>query len=238
MNEDYKQNKDVDIYIINFNTPELVNFLIRSIIKNVKSLFYRIIVLDNSTVKKFSLDESIDLKGYSVLILDNTEKKLFNTDIFVEKYSKVESNNNYASFRHAISIQWILDTAKKDDIILLDSDTVVKRDIDFVEDEYITIADVTTDKIKNRFLPFIQYFNIKKIQQFQLKYLDVDRMRGGENIENSKKYDTGASFYEDIVQRKIPYNTINYNVYIDHLKGGSWLDKNDKEFIENEKMYV
>ena len=231
-----KHNKNVDIYITNFNTTELVNLLIRSIIKNVKSLRYRIIVVDNSTLKKFSLDESINLEGHSVQILDNTEKKLFDTDMFVEKYSKVDSKNNYASFRHAIAIQWILDTAEND-VVLLDSDVVIKRDIDFIDEKYVTVADTGSNDFKVRFLPFIQYFNIKKIQGFHLKYLDIDRMHGGRNAANSKKYDTGASFYEDIIQRKIAYKTINHNVYVDHLKGGSWLGKNKEEFIEKESVY-
>lgn len=232
-----KHNKDVDIYITNFNTTELVNLLIRSIIKNVRSLRYRIKVVDNSTLKKFSLDESIDLEGHSVHILDNTERKLFDTDMFVKKYSRVDSKNNYASFRHAIAIQWIIDTAEKDNIILLDSDVVIKRDINFVEDKYITIADTGSNGLKTRFLPFIQYFNIKKIRSLKLKYLDIDRMHGGRNIMNSRKYDTGASFYEDVINKKLPYNTINHNVYVDHLKGGSWLGKNKEEFIEKESVY-
>lgn len=232
-----KHNKKVDIYITNFNTTDLVNLLIRSIIKNVRSLRYRIMVVDNSTLEKFSLDKSIDLEGHSVKVLDNTGKKLFDTDMLIKRYSRVESNNNYASLRHAIAIQWILDTAEND-VILLDSDVVIKRDIDFIGDKYFTVADVGCNAVNiRRFLPFIQYFDIKKIREYRLRYLDIDRMHGGRNAENSKKYDTGASFYEDVIRKKIPYKVINHNVYIDHLKGGSWMGKDKEEFIKKESVY-
>ena len=51
--------------VINYNTSELVNALIRSIRKHVRSIAYNIIVFDNSTIDKFHCPDN-------VILLNNT----------------------------------------------------------------------------------------------------------------------------------------------------------------------
>jgi hypothetical protein len=47
----------------------------------------------------------------------------------------------------------------------------------------------------------------------------------------SDKYDTGGSFYEDIINLNLPYKQITYTNYINHFKGGSWND-----YIKNKEI--
>lgn len=225
----YVIERTVTFAIVNYNTPILTNALVRSIQKHVKDIGYEIVVLDNSDQEKFIQHSS------KVKVLDNTENKLIDFQKLIQKHSTVESGNNYASLKHALSIQYLLDNIQSDDMILLDSDVLLKRNIDFIDHYYVTIAQVQDTKWKRRFAPYIQYFNVKKIRECGLRYLDLNRMHGGSNKENSKRYDTGASFYEDVAARKLPFRTIPANTYIVHLGSGSWKNVNYKKFLTNNK---
>ena len=205
----------VGIAIINYNTNALVNALIKSIKKNVKSVDYDIIVFDNSTNEKFKCPNGIKL-------IDNTKNNLIDFAKNIKETSCVPSANNYASYKHAMTVQFLLNTLQYDDLIFLDSDVLLKKDIDFIDQKYAIIADYPDKKIKPRFIPFIMYINKKKIQQKNIKYLDIYRMHGGADEHNSHLYDTGCSFYEDVIEARLPIKKIIYGKYVVHFGGGSW----------------
>ena len=78
-------------------------------------------------------------------------------------------------------------------------------------------------------MPFLQYFNVHNIRKNSLRYFDqtrITQLKGGDDT-----YDTGASFFEDIVTNKLKYETINTGQFIRHLAGGSWKDVDRKSFI-------
>ena len=66
----------------------------------------------------------------------------------------MKSNNNYASFKHAMTVQFLIDNLSYDHIVLLDSDTLVKKDFDFIDQSFITVAGLQENKIKHRFKPY------------------------------------------------------------------------------------
>lgn len=41
-----------------------------------------------------------------------------------------------------MTIQWLIDNIGYDGMVLLDSDVIVKRNIDFINSKYITVADI------------------------------------------------------------------------------------------------
>lgn len=205
----------VGIVIINYNTNALVNALIKSIKKNVKSIDYDIIVFDNSTSEKFTCPNDVKL-------IDNTKNSLINFTKIIKETSCVPSSNNYASYKHAMTVQFLLNILQYDDLVFLDSDILLKRDIDFIDQRFAVIADYPDKKFKPRFIPFIMYINQSKIKSKNIKYLDIYRMHGGANAHNSCIYDTGCSFYEDVSKAKLPVKKINYEEYIVHFGGGSW----------------
>lgn len=114
--------------------------------------------------------------------------------------------------------------------MLFDSDTILKRDIDFVDDTSITAADIE-QPLKNtlyrgmfwkkRFLPYVQMFNVDLIKQHNLKYIDYAKICGLNSPSDGKLYDTGAYFYECVANLSLPYKTISHKEYITHLKGKS-----------------
>ena len=68
-----------------------------------------------------------------------------------------------------MSIQYFIDRFAHDNLLLLDSDIILKKDIDFCDDDYITAAEIEFNRlgadhpgeVEIRFRPFIEYFNVK-----------------------------------------------------------------------------
>lgn len=238
-----KHNPSIVFYSTNFNTTKLENAMIKSIMKNVTGWNYKIVVIDNSDRTPFELDKDIDRS--LVEVIDNTREQVIPTSFLIKNITAVQSLNNYASLRHAIVIQWIINNCGVDRFVLFDSDIILKKNIDFVDSKILTAAGIAFNGSKKRFTPFLQYFNVHDIKEKKIKYLDINRMHGGANPKNSELYDTGASFYEDVVNRKKKFRILNNDEYIEHLGGGSGGYRQNKrkltveEFLKkNEKYYV
>ena len=71
-------------------------------------------------------------------------------------------------------------------------------------------------------------FNIKQIKDNGLKYFDMRRIHGIYGPNDGFLYDTGASFYEDVVKRKLKHRRIDYLDYIYHLQSASFRDNSAK----------
>ena len=126
MKQSLTNKNKVGIVIINYNTNALVDALIKSIKKNVKSIDYDIVVFDNSTREKFTCPNDIKL-------IDNTKNSLINFAKIIKETSCVQSSNNYASYKHAMTMQFLLNILQYNDLVFLDSDTLLQRDIDFID---------------------------------------------------------------------------------------------------------
>ena len=66
-----------------------------------------------------------------------------------------------------------------------------KKDIDFIDDSYCTIADVGEDFNIPRFLPMIQYINVEEFRKNNLIFCDPERIRFGLNFSHNG-WDTDA----------------------------------------------
>lgn len=221
----YLNSTFVTIAICNFNTTKLTNDCIISIIKNIKSFKYKIIIFDNSDKNPFKLDPSINAND--IIIIDNTTNKYLNFNKMIVSCFNRQSHNNHASAKHCYSIQYLLNICTSKYMILLDSDIIVKQDFDFIDDNILTSADIQNRPIDfrnkkyiSRFVPFVQFFNVNLIKQNNIKYFDAKRI--GENYYNNCIYDTGSSFYEDITKKRLPYKKIDFKKYVNHLNAGSW----------------
>ena len=207
---------NIIIAIINYNTNDYTNNCIKSILDKCSLKNYKILVFDNSD--KINFDNI-----YKVDVIDNTESKIIDFSEYL-KNAKEYTLNNYGSAKHTITIDYMIKKIGVDNILLFDSDTILLRDIDFIDVKYITIADListTYSRFYNRrFLPFIQYFNCKKINDHKLDYYDKNRMLGVS--KNDYLYDTGSSFYEDVLKLDSEFKRIKYKDYIIHYGRKSW----------------
>ena len=91
---------DLTIAICNFNTTDLTNACIDSVIAHIKNINYRIIVLDNSDEIPYTNATCKDIK-----ILDNTKQQLLNFDNALAKFIwNNHAHSNNGSFKHTYSI--------------------------------------------------------------------------------------------------------------------------------------
>lgn len=210
-------NINTTVFICNFNTTALTDACIKSIFQNFTSNPFKVVVLDNSDICPYQTTLPNKFQ-----IIDNTTQKYIDFDAIIKQFAKVSSANNYASLKHCVSIQFLLNICTTRYAMLFDSDTKLLRDIDFISDEIISAFDIHNNGSKLRALPYIQFFNIDMFKSSKIKYFDPNRMHGGSNLIASHKYDTGASFFEDIKKMHLPYRQINYSNYIWHKKRGSW----------------
>ena len=223
----------ITIAICNFNTTELTTNCIKSIFKNSKLNNIKFIILDNSySNNAFQMSDA--LNSMDIRVIDNTHGKIIDFNSALKKFSKIpiKANNN-GSLKHCLSIQFLLNICRSRDLLLFDSDTLLLKNIDFINPSYITVADLEKKDdpctrspsgkylSETRFLPFIQYFNCELINKNQLKYFYPDRIHGGLTFSGNY-YDTGASFYEDVINKNLIFKRINYKEYIKHLDHGSW----------------
>ena len=230
------------VSIVNFNTTLYTNAAIMTVIENSKLDDYQIIVFDNSSKYKYRpLSVFKDLCQLDVI--DNTQGQVLDINAIQEHCFKLKSPNNYASAKHAASIQYLIDTCPCDNMILLDSDILLKKEIDFIDERIITAAHyykyIKFNKMCARFEPYIQYFNIKMLRNagIGIKYFDPYRMHGCLKEENDC-YDTGASFLEDVVRMKFPFRKIEYKDYVLHCGAASWTTHINKNFIIEISKFV
>ena len=215
-----------NIVIIHYNTPRLTEALIKSINKNVKDAI--VYIFDNSDKEPFTA------KFNNVKLIDNTKGDIINFDDWLKKYPDREKTsakkNNFASAKHAYSIQKCMDIINEN-FILLDSDILLKKDIsDMFSDENVFVGSTEFWKarigvakhVKERAIPYICFINVNKCKEYDIKYFDDKRIYG--LTSNGDNYDTGASFLEDIKKKKIAWKKISIIPLIVHYKAGSWVE--------------
>ena len=230
----------LNVFMVNFNTTELTNFAIKSIIQNAGLENYTINVIDNSNRISFTT------RNKQINILDNTKGQLIDVNKMVLDNLKglPYKKGKYGSYMHCATIQYILDNF--DNVLLFDSDIVVKKKIDFIDENAIGCFHIEKPRIDSwgfhvaeRAVPFIQYFNTKLIKELGIRYLDNDRICcGNVPMKTKEVYDTGASFLED-VKKFSNYKTFDFNDYINHLRAASWQgNRNITRFMQQNSRYV
>lgn len=218
-------------FIVNYNTSKLINLLIKSIHKFVKSIDYDIWIFDNSDKEHLILEEPWE----DVHILDNTKGQLVDYNKELKKYVEMKYFKNFAGFislKHALAVQYgLLDTEISDNFILCDSDVLFINDIDFLTNaDKITIGSIETKAGDiERLAPYMCYINRSLVNKFGISYFDSLRFHGCKRKNGTTRtgYDTGASFLEDC-KTKAGNNLISviniYN-YCIHLGSGSRTDR-------------
>ena len=232
----------VSFFVVNFNTKKLITLLIASIHKNVTSFDYDIWVFDNSDHEKLELDSS----WTDVHVIDNTRGQCIDYAKELPKYSKGLDGTKvvgWISLRHGLALQYALEDPRiSDDCILLDSDVMVLRDLDWINSDMICIGTMEKKDWHPRLVPFLCYINKRFYREYHLKYVDEFRFLGvkGRDGRMCFDYDTGGSFLEDAMRAdRNKCKFIDIFDYCIHFGSGS---RNDiyakKKVIDIEKLAV
>ena len=229
-----------DVAIVHFNTPELTEACIMSLRKHGGS-DYHVTIFDNSADTDFRGSHyearPFKKKMKGVTVIDNTQGQLIDFAKELAKFPDREpesaASNDWGSVKHMMSVQWLMDNALPDGFLLLDSDILIKRNVDFMfMADKVAVGHVQEPQPGNRFgigrlMPLLCWINVPMCREIGLRYYDPERcwmLRKGMG-DKRNWYDTGASFMEDI-RRKLPRGERGLRVDIrplmEHYKCGSW----------------
>ena len=224
-----------EVAIVHFNTPELTEALVKSIRKHGGEE-YHINIFDNSDERPFKKR----MKG--VKIFDNTKGQYIDFEAelakFPNKQEHVRKSSNFASTKHQLSVQKLFELIPQG-FVLIDSDILIKQNIDFMwNEQYAAVGSVQRHQPNykaeiNRLLPMLCYLNVPLLTANGAKYFDEKRTFGllPKELDRNNWYDTGAVILEDIRRTKPQLVALIYNNLTGcyaHYVHGSW-KKNDKE---------
>lgn len=216
-----------EVAIVHFNTPELTEACVWSLRKH-GGQDYHVTIFDNSDRLPFTA------KMENVDVIDNTKGQIIDFDAELAKFDKAESGsiNAYGSARHMMSIQKLWDILP-DGFLLLDSDVLIKQDLDFMfQEDQCAVGHLQDPQPGNRFniprlVPMVCYINVPLCKECGLTYFDPERcwmIHSPRMDDRNNWYDTGASFYEDIHAHKNGAHgkRIDIRPLMEHYKKGSW----------------
>ena len=191
-----------------YNTPNLFKPLYGSYMKTSGL----------SNVCDFYIFENSSIKDKQLRVHDiNVNIEYIPTDFYKELPQSA------CSAKHTMTINYALNKLKSkyDFCILCDSDVIFVKDvmpiIEQMKRDDITLAgyhDITSNR--NLIHPCAMIIDLKKIQN--INFFDKKRMYG---INGKKTYDTGMSFYEDVVKAGLKVLELPYNYFAHHFGGGS-----------------
>lgn len=216
-----------EVAIVHFNTPELTEACVWSLRKHGGES-YHVTIFDNSDRLPFTA------KMENVDVIDNTKGQIIDFDAELAKFDKAESGsiNAYGSARHMMSIQKLWDILP-DGFLLLDSDVLIKQDLDFMfQEDQCAVGHLQNPQPGNMFdiprlVPMVCWINVPMCKECGLTYFDPERcwmIHSPRMDDRNNWYDTGASFFEDIHNHKggAHGKRIDIRPLMEHYKKGSW----------------
>jgi hypothetical protein len=239
--------KERTVAIVNYNTPELTTAAIMSLRKH-GGQEWRVVVFDNSDERPFTQ------KMKNVEVIDNTKGQIIDFEKELAKFANkvpecgVDGKCVFGSDKHMMSIQALFDLLP-DGFLLMDSDILLTRDVDFMfqNDQCVVGHIQTKDKTKNpygieRLVPMLCYINVPMCKACGISYWDPNRSWQLHGKTKNSWYDTGASFLEDVRSHKRGAHgkRIDIRPLMVHLKSGSWRNEhNAKAWLhQNRELWV
>jgi hypothetical protein len=226
------------IATVHYNTPELTEALVKSIRK--VGMDWPIVILDNSDSRPFTKR----MKG--VKVINNRKGQLIDFEKELAKYpdkcAELAHKGNFASAKHQMSVQYLMDVVLPDGFILMDSDILLKKSPAFLWDEHYAAAGrcrwykTQPKPEQDKLLPFLCYLNAPLLREHGARFYDPERSWGlmpGGKSNPQNLYDTGAAVFEDIVRTKPALwcrNWQNLELHFEHFGAASYReDKADQQ---------
>lgn len=223
--------KDLTIFVVNFNTTKLTNLCLDRIQKHCSSYNYNIKLFDNSNIEKFISDKERSNYEY----IDNTNNQIIDYNEFVKNNCRGNDPGNYATPKHAYAIDWMIKNCETSDLLIVDSDALMIKDVDFIDNNFCTACQIEKTFGIYRCLPMIQYINVDMFRKNNIVFCDSNRIRYGLDYRYLM-WDTGASTLFDIMTLKLPIKLIKMNDYVIHMGGASWEQIRSGYDIESMKI--
>lgn len=223
------------VCIVHYNTPDLTEACIKSLLKHTPDC--NIIILDNSNRQRFDVSCATP---YKIKVIDNTKGQKINFEEWLNTFPcKYPSDNDYASAKHCYSVQWLIDHTDKP-FLLMDSDVLIRKDVTTLFDSryaYVGEAKIHKSRFGScmRVLPYLCYINVPLIKHQGVSFFNPNKMFALAHTRSDAAYDTGCWFYEDCAQHHLPVHGIKLEDYAIHFGHGSWRIKNFIAWLEDYK---
>ena len=195
--------KNLTILVCNYNTPKLIENLLKSI-KKVSETLPKMIVVDTSTDEKSSD---------------------FLSDVGVKYYK-------FHGATHGDAVNLGLSKVKTDYVLLVDSDVIFLQDLKKPFDTFVNgnftlmgkvVGDCAGKSLYPRVEPWYCFIHAKNIKDRKIKFFDRERTRTSKKL-GIRIYDVGSTMYEDVVD-KFGLYVADVNMegkYFKHYGGMSW----------------
>jgi hypothetical protein len=238
--------KKRQVAIIHYNTPELTEAAVLSLRKH-GGQDYAVTIFDNSDRRPFTK------KMPGVRVIDNTRGQYIDFDKELEKFpNRIERQGcakgcTFGSAKHMMCVQWLWDNELRDGFLLMDSDVLILKNLDFMFDDDECCVGYVQKWIKSanpckidRLVPLLLWINVPMCEAGGARFYDPERsfaLVGGNPYARSNWYDTGASFLEDIRTKKPACHgvTLARNVYLSlfiHYGSASWKNNDQAAHVE------
>lgn len=222
-----------NVAIVNYNTTELVEAAIRSLMKHTPGC--TVYVFDNSDRTPFKT------KLRNVDVIDNTKQQLVNFDAELEKHpdkwAEDTEKSNYGSMKHTMSVDKLMELVP-DGFVLMDSDVLVKSDIKgFFDREVACMGSMRVKHDVPQLEPFLCWLNVPMLKEKGITYYNGDKMWALSRKDPNQHYETGAWLLEQVRQHSLPVNYTNISNYVIHYGHGSWRDKGSAEWLDANKEF-
>ena len=208
----------MQILTIHYNTPLLVECLVRSVRKYTDCTVY---VFDNSDQEPFKKEME------NVRVIDNTKGQVVNFDTFLQQFPERKPGlfSSFGSAIHTKSVDACFDLLPEG-FILMDSDVLIKKDFTWMwNEECAWVGELKNDGPKGvyltQLLPFLCYINVPMCREYGIRYFNGEWMWNLTPQLPNTLFDTGAWFIHEAVLLGLPYKETKVFDYIEHFGHGS-----------------
>ena len=219
-----------NIAIVHFNTPEMTEACIMSIRKHGGE-DYKVFIFDNSDARPFTKK----MKG--VRVFNNRQGQIIDFKAELAKFPNKSEEAGcakgcwFGSDVHMMSVQKLWELVPEG-FVLLDSDVLLKRNIEFMflpdycSYGYISIS--SGYRHQPRLVPMVLWINVPMCVAGGARFYDPDRSWALHDYYSEKNWwDTGAAFLDDIKRLKPQckgraLSKAEIDSTIAHFGGGSW----------------
>lgn len=237
-----------EVAIIHYNTPELTEAAILSLRKHGGE-GYHVTVFDNSAPAiDQKTGEQYEARPFTaempgVTVIDNTKGQVIDFDKELAKYPDKSTDIGcvkscvFGSDKHMMSVQYLMDHVLTDGFLLMDSDILIRQNVDFMfQEDQCCVGHITNcsgPKAYPRLAPMLLWIGAKMCKEGGAVFFDPDRswaLNPGGFGNKKNGWDTGAALLQDIKTKKPQCHgkRIDIRPLMFHFGSGSWF-KNDTD---------